>query len=66
MFYMGSLLLVSWLGSFGGIGLLEFPYDLICILPLSILTLSLSQKVLTKAERAFADFEERELVGDLV
>lgn len=46
IFYMLSLLVVSYLGSFGGIGILHFPYDLICLLPLSIITLYLSQSVL--------------------
>lgn len=46
IFYMSSLLIISYLGSFGGIGLLKFPIDLLCLLPLSIITLSLSQGVL--------------------
>jgi amino acid transporter len=46
IFYMGSLLLISYLGSFDGIGWLSFPYDLLCLLPLSILVLSLSQALL--------------------
>jgi amino acid transporter len=45
-FYMASLLVISYLGTFGGIGILAFPYDLILILPLSSLILSLSQKLL--------------------
>ena len=47
IFYMASLLIVSYLGSFGGIGILHFPFDLACLLPLSILTLYLSQRVLS-------------------
>lgn len=46
IFYMVSLLFVSYLGSFGGIGLLQFPVDLLCLVPLSIITLYLSQVVL--------------------
>ncbi len=46
VFYMGAMLLISYLGSFGGIGALQFPYDLICIFPLSIFTLCLSQALL--------------------
>lgn len=46
VFYMLSLLLVSFLGAFDGIGLLMFPYDILCILPLSILILVLSQSML--------------------
>lgn len=44
--YMLCLLMLSWLGSFGGLGLLAFPFDLIILLPFSILFLSLSQKLL--------------------
>ena len=45
-FYMAIMLLVSWLGSFGGIQYLEFPIDMIIILPISIITLQMSQYVL--------------------
>lgn len=41
--YLASFSLISYLGSFGGIGLLKFPSDLVCFLPYSILILSLSQ-----------------------
>jgi hypothetical protein len=44
--YMTALLLISYLGSFGGIGLLTFPFDLICMLPLSMMLLYLSQSLL--------------------
>lgn len=44
--YMLGLLLISYLGSFGGIAVLQFPMDLICILPFSILILCLSQALL--------------------
>lgn len=50
VFYMTSLLLVSYLGTFGGIGVLKFPMDLVCLLPLSIVTLYLSQVVLNVDE----------------
>ncbi len=46
VFYMGALLGISWMGSFGGVGLLQFPYDLLCLLPLSMVVLYLSQFVL--------------------
>ena len=46
-FYMISLLAISYLGSFGGIGLLKFPIDILCILPLSVLVLVLSQSLLS-------------------
>jgi amino acid transporter len=48
--YMGLLLFISWLGTFGGIGLLKFPYDCICLLPFSILMLYCSQNVLGVGE----------------
>lgn len=44
--YMGSMLLISYLGSFGGIGVLRFPFDLLCIFPVSIFILCLSQALL--------------------
>jgi hypothetical protein len=47
VFYMGSILTISYLGSFGGIGVIQFPIDLILIAPLSILVLALSQKLLS-------------------
>ncbi|HEI6752513.1 TPA: APC family permease [Legionella pneumophila] len=45
--YMGSFSIISYLGSFGGIGLLKFPFDLICFLPYSILILYMSQVLVT-------------------
>ena len=58
--YMASLLIVSLLGSFGGIGVLKFPLDILSILPLSILILSLSQRLLDNPnhERMPCDSEE--------
>jgi amino acid transporter len=41
--YMGVLLWISYLGTFGGIGRLTFPFDLMILLPYSIVMLSLSQ-----------------------
>lgn len=46
IFYMTSLLFISYLGTFGGIGVLTFPLDMLCLLPLSIVVLHLSQVVL--------------------
>jgi hypothetical protein len=43
---MSSLLLISYLGSFGGIGVLSFPMDLVVIFPLSMIVLQLSQIIL--------------------
>lgn len=57
--YMATLLLISYLGTFGGIGLLQFPFDLICILPLSIFVLCLSQALLRPVDHVYieGDFE---------
>ena len=44
--YMLALLLLSYLGSFGGIQLLIFPVDVAIILPLSVMVLYFSQRVL--------------------
>lgn len=58
--YMTCIFAVSYLGSFGGIGLLKFPYDLVCLLPISVIMLQLSQTLLCKenhkevTEAAFA------------
>lgn len=48
--YMGSLTMISYLGAFGGIGLLSFPLDIICFLPYSVAILYLSQKLLIATE----------------
>ncbi|MBA2655512.1 MAG: APC family permease [Tatlockia sp.] len=45
-FYMASMLLISYLGSFGGIGRLQFPLDIIVIFPVSVAILYFSQYVL--------------------
>lgn len=47
--YMVSMLGISWMGTFGGLGLLVFPYDMLCLLPLSIGLLSLSQYLIARA-----------------
>lgn len=44
--YMGSLTMLSYFGSFGGIRLLTFPLDIACFLPYSVVILCLSQKLL--------------------
>lgn len=46
LFYMTTLLILSYLGSFGGLGILRFPLDVISILPFSIAILYLSQRYL--------------------
>ncbi|MFI4962478.1 MAG: APC family permease [Legionellales bacterium] len=48
--YMASLFLVSYLGSFGGIGIIGFPYDLICLFPISLVLLHWSQVCLNAEE----------------
>lgn len=47
-FYMTSLLLLSYLGSFGGVSVFKFPIDLLIMLPFSIQMLYLSQRCLVK------------------
>ncbi|MGL5742797.1 MAG: APC family permease [Legionella sp.] len=46
VFYMCTIFIVSYLGSFGGIGILKFPFDLLVLLPISILILCSSQTLL--------------------
>lgn len=50
--YMTLLSGISYLGSFGGLGLLIFPLDMLCLLPFSISMLFLSQKLLLPSEEA--------------
>lgn len=45
--YMSTLLLISYLGSFGGVGILKCPLDIILLLPYSICILTLSQALLS-------------------
>ncbi|MCX7089920.1 MAG: APC family permease [Legionellales bacterium] len=56
LMYMGALTVISYLGSFGGIGLLTFPVDTVCILPLSVVMLYLSQMIIS---------QQGELAGNL-
>ncbi|MFA5959795.1 MAG: APC family permease [Tatlockia sp.] len=49
-FYMGSMLFLSYFGSFGGLHSIQFPLDILLILPLSILVLQLSQYVLVDSK----------------
>lgn len=60
MFYMASLLVISYLGCFGGIEYLKFPMDILAILPISILVLYLSQALLNNPhhERIICDSDE--------
>lgn len=50
--YLTFLLVFSYLGSFGGIGILLFPLDLLIMLPFSILMLYLSQHCLVNQKEA--------------
>ncbi|HHT0591838.1 TPA: APC family permease [Legionella anisa] len=47
LFYMVTILIVSYMGVFGGIGILKFPFDLLSLLPLSIFILYSSQRLLS-------------------
>ncbi len=58
--YIGSLLVISYYGSFGGIGLLHFPIDCVIVLPFSIFILTVSQKMLSFANHDFKEIEARE------
>ena len=58
--YMSSLSIISYLGSFGGIGILAFPLDIACFLPYSIFMLYLSQKLLISDRHADEMFENME------
>lgn len=44
--YMGVMLLISYLGDFGGLHYLRFPLDMVVILPVSVLMLELSLRLL--------------------
>ena len=44
--YLSVLLLLSYFGSFGGVNALVFPWDVVIILPFSIIVLYFSQRVL--------------------
>lgn len=48
--YVGSLFIISYLGPFGGIQVLQFPYDLILLFPVSCLIFYFSQKCLCSDE----------------
>lgn len=61
--YMAGLTVISYLGSFGGIGLLQFPLDVLCILPLSILVLCISQALLSPSNHTEVLSESDELTA---
>lgn len=62
IFYMAGLFVISYLGSFGGLGILQFPLDILCILPLSILTLYLSQALLDSPKHERMAYNTDELI----
>jgi amino acid transporter len=61
--YISSLLLLSYLGPFGGIGRLKFPFGMLVIFPFSLLMLYLSQYCLVKdqAEKESFDLMNKQL-----
>lgn len=61
--YLLSLMVISYLGSFGGIGVLMFPFDLLCILPMSVLILYLSKVVLNSQHHERILCNPKELEG---
>jgi len=64
--YMGSLLLISYLGSFGGKGILQFPLDILCILPYSIFFLYFSQVSLIDASGEETAMENDGLAAEVI
>jgi hypothetical protein len=52
---MGSLLGLSYLGSFGGLGYLKFPEDIAIILPFSVIMLYCSQYCLSEQDYAYPE-----------
>ncbi len=64
-FYMGTMLILSYFGNFGGKGFLQFPLDLILILPLSIIVLSLSQNLLNQDAHKEISCEIEPIQADL-
>lgn len=61
--YMSSLTLISYLGSFGGTGLLQFPLDIVCFFPYSVLMLYLSQVLVTNCYDSDIFEAEHELMA---
>jgi amino acid transporter len=55
LFYMISILTISYLGVFGGIGILKFPFDLLTLFPLSIFILYSSQKLMDPISHEYVD-----------
>jgi amino acid transporter len=55
--YITILLVLSYLGPFGGIGLVKFPFNMLLLFPVSILLLYLSQYCLVSAQAQLEAFE---------
>lgn len=60
--YMVSLFVLSFLGSFGGIGLLKFPLDILSVLPVSLCILYFSQALLDKPNHVRVECPSDELL----
>ncbi len=58
---MLGILILSYLGTFGGIGILKFPIDMLAILPFSVVFLVWSQKSIFSQETQ-VDVQEIELM----
>jgi amino acid transporter len=53
IFYIGALFLLSYLGSFGGLGIIKFPEDMLLIFPFSVASLYFSQRYLDESAYNF-------------
>lgn len=53
LLYITTFLVFSYLGPFGGIGVLKFPYDMVLMLPVSFFILYLSQQCLSQDNDVF-------------
>lgn len=51
--YLTGMLVFSYLGSFGGIGAIQFPMDVLALLPFSVLMLYLSQQCFIRTENFY-------------
>ncbi|KTD66338.1 APC family permease [Legionella spiritensis] len=60
---MTLLLLISGLGTFGGAGILAFPWDMLCLFPFSVFMLYWSQTVLDIHNHDAIDYERMDGAG---
>lgn len=65
VFYMSAMLFLSYLGAFGGIHFLQFPLDMVVILPLSIIVLHFSQRVFVDS-KAHEELTAHILVAEVI